>query len=271
MPSEHHRARLIAIKQYRWFTVQTDVPLTANTHLQDSDLRGVGWGRGLELEGQDSADGGLQKLGGRKDCPIASWIQIMSRESADAPFGIIFKKKIKGRSATGEGKGDGVKWGLQRSSSHGSLSSSVNRKLAVSLIGLGTGNSSNLGVRNECQNVSLVKSWKLQSHYGIICLSTDDKVNHPRYKQGPAIIANCGCTDLPVSECWSDIMLVSLKNIPMNATLCGKDLKVGGRVIRSDRVSVNIWSSSRRTNSCPHVGGHRCKLLPSAVVRGGVS
>lgn len=36
----------------------------------------------------------------------------MLRESADAPFGIIFKKKIKGRSATGEGKGELVKAGI---------------------------------------------------------------------------------------------------------------------------------------------------------------
>lgn len=39
MPSEHHRARLIAIEQYRWFTVRADVVLTANTHLQNPDLR----------------------------------------------------------------------------------------------------------------------------------------------------------------------------------------------------------------------------------------
>lgn len=47
MPSKHHRERLIAIEQYRWFTVGADVFLTANTHVQISDVqvggRRKGW------------------------------------------------------------------------------------------------------------------------------------------------------------------------------------------------------------------------------------
>lgn len=44
MPSEHHRAGLIAIEQYRWFTVRADVFQTANTHLQSPDLKKGGGG-----------------------------------------------------------------------------------------------------------------------------------------------------------------------------------------------------------------------------------
>lgn len=42
MPSEHHRARLIAIELYRWFTVRADVSLTTNIHLLNPDLKARG-------------------------------------------------------------------------------------------------------------------------------------------------------------------------------------------------------------------------------------
>lgn len=39
MPSKHHRGGLIAIELYRWFTVEADVSQTANTHLQNPDVK----------------------------------------------------------------------------------------------------------------------------------------------------------------------------------------------------------------------------------------
>lgn len=62
MPSKHHRARLIAIEQYRWFTAGADVSLTANTHVQISDVQVGGRRKGWYWEGCCSADGGLQKF-----------------------------------------------------------------------------------------------------------------------------------------------------------------------------------------------------------------
>lgn len=62
MPSKHHRERLIAIEQYRWFTVGADVFLTANTHVQISDVQVGGRRKGWSCRRHYSADGGLQKL-----------------------------------------------------------------------------------------------------------------------------------------------------------------------------------------------------------------
>lgn len=50
MPREHHKAGLTAIEQYRWFTIQADVSLTANTHLQNPDLKKEVENKGLDME-----------------------------------------------------------------------------------------------------------------------------------------------------------------------------------------------------------------------------
>lgn len=57
MPSKLHRARLIAIEQRRWFTAGADVSLTANTHVQISDVELWGRRKARTWKGCCSADG----------------------------------------------------------------------------------------------------------------------------------------------------------------------------------------------------------------------
>lgn len=63
MPSKHHRTRLIAIEQYRWFTAGADASLTTNTHVPISDVQVGGRRKARTWKGCCSADGGLQKFG----------------------------------------------------------------------------------------------------------------------------------------------------------------------------------------------------------------
>lgn len=86
MPSKHHRARLIAIEQYRWFTAGADVSLTANTHVQISDVQVESRRKARSWKGYCSADGGLQKFS--EEQKEARWGRGLSEEGDDAAFGI---------------------------------------------------------------------------------------------------------------------------------------------------------------------------------------
>lgn len=97
MPGKHHRARLIAIEQYRWFTAGADVSLTTNTHVQISDVQVGGRVKlGWSWEGCCSADGGLQKFGERRREHSGGEVHLEA-EGNDAAFGISLQKIIRGR------------------------------------------------------------------------------------------------------------------------------------------------------------------------------
>lgn len=93
--------RLIAIEQYRWFTVRADVSLTANTHLQNPDLKAGrgGWGGRwrdntvlMEVYRRYEKRQG-NRVGDRRLVQQQDTNGIVFRESDDdAPFGISSKR-----------------------------------------------------------------------------------------------------------------------------------------------------------------------------------
>lgn len=181
MPSEHHRARLIAIEQYRWFTVRADVSPTAKSHLQ-----ALIWRQGGEERVRDRGIGQCwrrftQDMREEEEIGWETGGLSNSKLKTDSVYGeqwcslcISFKKIIRGCSAKNhrprKGRWGSIFWWEWRTC--GFLD--------------WTGNGSWLGVRNECHIVQnffiteVMEAANLLSHHEIIHLSTDDMTTQSR-------------------------------------------------------------------------------------------